>query len=187
MISNTKQIRIADNAYLDVTCEEMSVNGKRQTRLYGQVARGQAFGTWGSAPWEQAEPTESEILDEVSKALRATVAVVAREIDGDSIGSPIFFFEKVAQDVIPMPEPPVRLRRIELMLDPEDFDTIQTEILLRQTREQWDDEEGGPVLPEGDSNLPGAILAEVVRDLDEYRALYEGGNSADPEGAKADA
>lgn len=74
-----------------------------------------------------------------------------------------------------MPDAP-NLRRIELILDDDDFDTIQKEITHRQVRERWDDEQGGTVLPEGDSNLAGAILAEVIRDLDEYRSIYESKN-----------
>lgn len=60
------------------------------------------------------------------------------------------------------------LHRIELILDDDDFRTLQAEIMLRQVQG-----EGEPILPEGDSNLYGAIIAEVIRDLNEYRAIYD--------------
>lgn len=63
-------------------------------------------------------------------------------------------------------------RRIELILDDLDFDTIQAEITHRQVRSRAIDPTGPTILPDGDSNLAGAILAEVVRDLAEYRAIY---------------
>lgn len=63
------------------------------------------------------------------------------------------------------------LRRIELILDDDDFNAIQAEITHRQMRSRWDDAEGGTVLPEGESNLAGALLAEVIRDLDDHRDL----------------
>jgi hypothetical protein len=63
------------------------------------------------------------------------------------------------------------LRRMELILDDDDFDTIQAEITRRQVAHRWP--EGGTILPEGESNLAGAIIAEMVRDLDEYRSLFD--------------
>lgn len=60
-------------------------------------------------------------------------------------------------------------RQIILELDEEDWDTIQGEFSKRQSHRY----KGGPMLPDGDSNLPGAMLAECIRDLDEYRSLYD--------------
>lgn len=70
-----------------------------------------------------------------------------------------------------MSEPP-NTRHMKLILDDLDFDTIQAEITHRQVRSRraGDSE---TCLPEGDSNLAGAILAECIRDLNEYRAMWE--------------
>lgn len=62
------------------------------------------------------------------------------------------------------------LRRMELVLDELDYDTIQREIAHRQERSRWEDD-GGTIIPEGDSDLAGAIIAEIIRDLDDYRDL----------------
>lgn len=66
------------------------------------------------------------------------------------------------------------IRRMELLLDDEDFDAIQAEITRRQMLSRRIDPTGPTLVPEGTSNLAGAILAEVVRDLDEYRDLCNG-------------
>lgn len=63
-------------------------------------------------------------------------------------------------------------RQLVLLLDEADYDTIQAELARRQQRSRWQDAAGGVILPEGESNLAGALLAEAVRDLDEYRSLY---------------
>ena len=60
-------------------------------------------------------------------------------------------------------------RTLVLSLDDEDYNTIQKEIARRQLRRDTN----GVIVPDGSSNLSGAILAECIRDLDEYRALYE--------------
>lgn len=104
MITNTRQIKITDNAFLDVTCEEWHAGGKRQTRTYGQVARGRAFGTWGVAPWELAKPDRGQIAKAVSDAMRDTTVRVERvEADGGcntefDFASPIFHFETVTKE-----------------------------------------------------------------------------------------
>lgn len=59
-----------------------------------------------------------------------------------------------------------------LTLDDDDYAAIQRAITHYQTTQRWDDEEGGVMLPDGESCLAGAILAECCRDLEEYRALY---------------
>lgn len=74
------------------------------------------------------------------------------------------------------------LRRMELLLDDDDFDAIQAEITLRQVRDHR--AYGETLLPEGESNLSGALLAEVVRDLNDYRDLanyYRNRPAAGPE------
>ncbi len=78
------------------------------------------------------------------------------------------------------------MKTMTLTLDELDYDTIQKEIAARQMN-RWpnDDSLGGhisgidgvrrtgTILPDGDSCLAGSIFAECVRDLDEYRALWE--------------
>lgn len=66
------------------------------------------------------------------------------------------------------------MRTITLELDEDDWDTIQGEIARRQSRR----DKHGPLLPDGDSNMIGAMLAEAVRDLEEYRALWEAEHDA---------
>lgn len=61
------------------------------------------------------------------------------------------------------------LRTITLLLDEQDYDTIQNEVAYRQRLES----EGIPGVADGDSNLIGAVVAEAIRDLDEYRALAD--------------
>ena len=61
--------------------------------------------------------------------------------------------------------------RMTLELDEADFGTIQAELTLRQCRGRTRD---GVVLPDSDSCLAGTMLAEVIRDLNEYRDLYAG-------------
>lgn len=67
-------------------------------------------------------------------------------------------------------------RTLTLELDEADWDTIQTELARRQAGVRWPD--GGVVLPEGDSNLAGALIAEMIRDLEEYRAMYDSEHEA---------
>jgi hypothetical protein len=64
-------------------------------------------------------------------------------------------------------------RTLTLILDELDHITIQKEIAHRQARSRAIDPDGPTILPDGDSNLAGAIVAEIVRDLWEYRALWE--------------
>lgn len=59
-------------------------------------------------------------------------------------------------------------RTILLELDQDDWDTIQNEFAKQQANR----DEDGPLLPDGTSNLAGAMLAEAIRNLDEYRSLY---------------
>ena len=65
------------------------------------------------------------------------------------------------------------MREILLQLDEDDWNTIQSEMSLCQAR-RMDDGNGGtvPLLPEGESNLPGAIVAECIRDLNDYRERW---------------
>lgn len=61
------------------------------------------------------------------------------------------------------------MRTITLVLDEDDWNTIQGEIARKQSFRDGD----GPILPEGTSNLAGACIAEAIRDLEEYRAIWE--------------
>lgn len=61
------------------------------------------------------------------------------------------------------------MRTITLELDELDYDCIQGEIARRQAFRDKD----GPLLPDGESNMVGAMLAEAIRDLEEYRAAWE--------------
>jgi hypothetical protein len=60
------------------------------------------------------------------------------------------------------------VRAITLTLDEADWNAVQAEFARRQA---FRDKQGN-TLPDGDSNLAGAMVAEVVRDLDEYRSHY---------------
>lgn len=59
-------------------------------------------------------------------------------------------------------------RQIILNVDDDDYDAIQQEFAKRQRliAEGFD-------LPEGESDLPGAMVGEIVRELWEYEALWE--------------
>lgn len=59
-------------------------------------------------------------------------------------------------------------RQIILEVDDDDFRDIQKEFARRQKRIAK-----GFELPDGESCLRGAIVGEIVRDLWEYRDLYE--------------
>ena len=63
-------------------------------------------------------------------------------------------------------------RTIALELDEEDFDTIHAEFARQQ---QFRDKDG-TLLPDGSSNLAGAMVAEAIRNLEEYRAIWEANN-----------
>ena len=65
------------------------------------------------------------------------------------------------------------MRTMVLTLDEDDYDTIQREIAQRQASNHAHD---GAMLPEGESGIAGAHLAEAIRDLDEYRALWKASN-----------
>lgn len=64
------------------------------------------------------------------------------------------------------------MRQIVLNLDDEDYTTIQAEIELRLKRGAaiCPENPEHAVIPDGTSNQAGALLAECVRDLEEYRA-----------------
>lgn len=64
------------------------------------------------------------------------------------------------------------LRHLVLVLDAADHDAIQAELARRQAGSRAVDPDGPTLVPEGESNLAGALLAECVRDLDEYRAIH---------------
>lgn len=64
-------------------------------------------------------------------------------------------------------------RQIILVLDEEDDQTIQSEIARRQAASRRIDPASPTILPSGQSNLIGAIFAECVRDLEDYRYYWE--------------
>ena len=64
------------------------------------------------------------------------------------------------------------MRQIILELDEDDWNTIQSEFARQQRCRDKD----GVILPDGTSNLPGAMLAEAIRNLEEYRAMWEAAN-----------
>ena len=53
------------------------------------------------------------------------------------------------------------------VVDEDDYSTIQAEIAKRQAEGRTG------VLPEGESDLVGSHIAEMIRDLDDYRSLYD--------------
>lgn len=59
--------------------------------------------------------------------------------------------------------------KIELDLDEIDAADVNAEFALRQKCR----DAHGQVLPDGESNLAGAMVAEMVRDLREYRIMYD--------------
>lgn len=67
------------------------------------------------------------------------------------------------------------MKTMTLTLDELDYASIQKEIAERQKLARAID--GGKttreLLPDGDSCLAGSIIAECMRDLAEYRALWE--------------
>lgn len=58
------------------------------------------------------------------------------------------------------------MRQMVLNLDEDDYDAIQAAIARRQA---WRHEDGGPVMPGGDSDTAGAVLAEICRRWVEMR------------------
>jgi hypothetical protein len=59
-----------------------------------------------------------------------------------------------------------------LELDQLDFDAIQKEIAFRQSRSRNIDPSGSTIIPDGESCLAGSLLAESIRDLNEYRSIF---------------
>jgi hypothetical protein len=75
-------------------------------------------------------------------------------------------------------------RVIELILDEADHDAVQREFAHRQAASRKVDPHGPTILPDGTSNLAGALVAEMARDLEEYRQIYDRDHPApgcDPE------
>ena len=59
--------------------------------------------------------------------------------------------------------------RMTLELDDLDYATIQKEIAYRQARSRLIDPQGPTIIPDGESCLAGALIAECIRDLTDYR------------------
>jgi hypothetical protein len=66
---------------------------------------------------------------------------------------------------------------ITFELDEKDSAVLHAEIARRQARSRFPG--GGTILPEGESCIAGALLAEAIRDLDEYRSIHEAKNTRD--------
>jgi len=66
------------------------------------------------------------------------------------------------------------LRCVVLELDEDDWNTVQNEFARQQRFRDKD----GPILPDGTSNLPGAMVAESIRNLEEYRSMWEAANES---------
>ncbi len=67
-------------------------------------------------------------------------------------------------------------RTMTLTLDDEDFDAIQKAITEYQLVSRNVYPNADESLPEGESCLAGAIIAELIRDLNDYRAAWEAAN-----------
>jgi hypothetical protein len=52
------------------------------------------------------------------------------------------------------------MKDMHLLLDEDDYRSIQQAIARRQS---WRHADGGCILPAGESNTPGAIIAEICR------------------------
>jgi hypothetical protein len=63
------------------------------------------------------------------------------------------------------------MKTLTLVLDDDDERAVQAAMAERQRSSRWDDSDGGVLLPEGDSDLPGAIIAEICRAYVDYRRL----------------
>ncbi len=62
-----------------------------------------------------------------------------------------------------------KTRKIKLVLDELDYETVMEELASRKDRPlpETDDTDG--------SNLEGLMVAEIIRDLNEYRDLHSRG------------
>ncbi len=56
---------------------------------------------------------------------------------------------------------------LTLILDEDDSRAVHEAIAKRQQESRWP--EGGVLLPEGESDLPGAIIAEICRAYVDYK------------------
>ena len=54
--------------------------------------------------------------------------------------------------------------KLEIIMDEDDYRDLQKEFARRQARSQ--------PLPEGESDIRGAMIGEIVRDLVEYRWMW---------------
>ena len=56
------------------------------------------------------------------------------------------------------------IRRLIVSLDETDYKTVMDEVIERIDKRQ---------LPDGNGNINGRVFAEIIRDLQEYRDLYD--------------
>lgn len=68
-------------------------------------------------------------------------------------------------------------RPLILELDEADWETVQSFVADYQAKNHHRD--GGTIVPEGESNLVGAIVAEAVRNMLEYRQMFAAREGAD--------
>lgn len=66
-----------------------------------------------------------------------------------------------------------KIRRMILELDELDYNAVQGEIAAYQARSKAICPDEPTMVPDGDSNLAGAIVAESIRSLNEYRDLQK--------------
>lgn len=64
-------------------------------------------------------------------------------------------------------------KRIVLEVDEDDYRDIVTEIAHYQAVRRRSHTTGELLLPDGESDIAGAIIGEIVRDLREYREHWE--------------
>lgn len=68
--------------------------------------------------------------------------------------------------------------KMELLLDEEDYRDIQKEIAQYQASSHKNF--GSLIIPDGESNLAGAIIGEAVRSLWEYRQMFDAEHGKEP-------
>ena len=68
--------------------------------------------------------------------------------------------------------------KITFDLDDGDYRDLNAAIATYQRRNRWKDEQGGVLIPEGESDLLGAIIGEICRDwMEAGGELRQGGNT----------
>lgn len=55
------------------------------------------------------------------------------------------------------------MKPFSCLVDEDDSRAINAAIAYYQVHNRWDDEDGGILIPEGESDLAGAVLGEICR------------------------